>query len=75
MNDMDDDTVSEASSNFSGMSAYTTGYTELLPYVLCHAFNKKMLLWQSICLLLHRCPLFLFLLGVRGILDRVSMPT
>jgi elongator complex protein 1 len=26
MNDLDDDTVSEASSNFSGMSAYTTGY-------------------------------------------------
>ncbi|KMT17542.1 hypothetical protein BVRB_2g037430 isoform B [Beta vulgaris subsp. vulgaris] len=25
LNDMDDDTVSEASSNFSGMSAYTTG--------------------------------------------------
>jgi elongator complex protein 1 len=26
INDLDDDTVSEASSNFSGMSAYTTGY-------------------------------------------------
>lgn len=32
MNDLDDDTVSEASSTFSGMSVYTTGY---IPYTLC----------------------------------------
>ncbi|KAL2896976.1 Elongator complex protein 1 [Bienertia sinuspersici] len=31
VNEVDDDTISEASSNFSGMSAYTTGYVEI-----CH---------------------------------------
>jgi elongator complex protein 1 len=30
MSDLDDDTASEASSNFSGMSAYTTGYAFIL---------------------------------------------
>nr|GEU54849.1 elongator complex protein 1 [Tanacetum cinerariifolium] len=35
INELDDDTVSEASSSFSGMSAYTTGY-ELHLYVFTH---------------------------------------
>lgn len=34
INELDDDTVSEASSNLSGMSAYTTGY-ELYVFFLC----------------------------------------
>ncbi|XWS07782.1 hypothetical protein CRYUN_Cryun41cG0020400 [Craigia yunnanensis] len=37
INDLDDDTDSEASSTFSGMSVYTTGYMFCLVFVICVA--------------------------------------
>jgi elongator complex protein 1 len=43
MNDLDDDTASEASSNFSGMSAYTTGYVFYLLLFI------QLYLYDSLC--------------------------
>ncbi|CAN1746995.1 Elongator complex protein 1 [Linum perenne] len=53
VNDLDDDTASEASSNFSGMSAYTTGY-RFMPfscviYFPAHFFMSS--IYQGLCLL------------------------
>lgn len=50
INDIDDDTASEASSTFSGMSVYTTGYVLSIICVICFCLELYSFLYFTISL-------------------------